>query len=77
MELRHEQQELAIQRVFGSNATLGGSMGSGRHPGVLTISVDGKPWGSGRTLEAAICDASRRASTWSVATVPPLASGAA
>jgi hypothetical protein len=54
MELRHEQQELALQRVFGSGATLTGSIGSGRHPGVLTITVDGVPWGSGATLQEAI-----------------------
>jgi len=77
VELRHEQQELAIQRVFGSGARLGGSIGSGRHPGVLTIAVDGKPWGSGRTLQEAIGQALGRAATLSLATVPPLASGAA
>ncbi|MCY2991307.1 MAG: hypothetical protein NTY19_26050 [Planctomycetota bacterium] len=62
MELRHEQAELAIQRVFGSGASLGGSIGSRRYPGVLTIKVDGIPWGSCRTMQEAIGDASRKAS---------------
>ncbi len=70
MELRHEQSELMIQRLFGSGASLSGSIGSRRHPGVLTIAVDGKPWGSGRTLETAIGEASRKASGLSKAPSP-------
>lgn len=62
MQAEHRQ----VMRLFGDGARVGGSMGCALGPGVLTISVDGKPWGSGRTIEAAICDASRQASRLSV-----------
>jgi hypothetical protein len=66
MDVKRERLTNIVQRVFGSGATLGGCVGASRYPGVLTIAVDGEPWGSGRTLEeamgAATCQASRIAS---------------
>jgi hypothetical protein len=61
MDVERERLTNIVQRVFGSGGSLGGSIGSGRYPGVLTIAVDGEPLGSGRTLQAAIGQALRRA----------------
>lgn len=61
MDVVNERLTNTVQRVFGSGASLGGSMGSGKHPGVLTIKVDGQPVGSGRTLQEAIGVATKRA----------------
>ena len=60
MEESIYRQRQTVQRLFGPSATLGGSIGSGRHPGVLTISLGGRPLGSGRTMQEAIGDATRR-----------------
>jgi hypothetical protein len=62
MDLYQERITATVQRVFGSGASVGGSMGSGKFPGVLTVLLDGKPLGSGRTLEAALQRATAAAS---------------
>ncbi|MCY2990930.1 MAG: hypothetical protein NTY19_24100 [Planctomycetota bacterium] len=61
MDVERERLTNIVQRVFGAGASLGGSIGSRRYPGCLTISVDGVPWGSGRTLQDALTVATRRA----------------
>ena len=60
MDVQEERQTDIIRRVFGPSSHLGGSIGSARHHGVLTIHVAGIPWGSGTTLAEAVGVAIKR-----------------
>jgi hypothetical protein len=62
MDLLRERLTRVARQIFGSGATITGSLGNPRHEGRLTITVDGQPMGSGKTLEQALQVATRRAS---------------
>jgi hypothetical protein len=59
-----------VRQLFGDAARIIGSIGSGRHPGRLTVLVDGRPLGSGGTLEAALQRATKRAAGLAVGVGP-------
>ena len=58
-DLFRQGLESNVQRLFGESATITGSIGSARAPGRLTVTVDGRTLGGGRTLQQAIAEARR------------------
>lgn len=56
------RQRQAVARLFDGAATISGSIGSARGPGVLEIRVDGETVGSGSTFGQALQSATERVS---------------
>lgn len=63
------RQRQAVARLFDGAATISGSIGSARGPGVLEIRVDGRTIGTGPNFSAALADASKKLSGFSVVAI--------
>jgi hypothetical protein len=61
MDKHLAQHQRQVLLAFGPTARIGGSLGSGRGPGVIRIDLDDQQLGSGGTFQEALSAAQRRA----------------
>lgn len=59
MQVTDQTIHSIVARMFGPTATVRGSLGTERRPGVLSIEVGGRVVGAGRTLASAVDAATR------------------